>query len=252
MTAGLALFCLLATPPGAADPQAQLARGLDHYLHLQLSDAVVDLSAAADSLERSLPAGSAFEPFAKAISYLGASYVGLGDRASAEAAFLRLLRLRPDYQIDASVFPPEVVEAYGRAKVVAASLPREPAPAAGPPAEAAPPIVVAEVAPRGGAPAAAWVLGGIGVAALAGGAVSLGLGLSLASQDHPSGTGPAALHSITWAQAQTANTEGTVGVALLAAGGAAAVGALIWILLSPSGRPAEHASGPLSPLAWSF
>ncbi len=109
-------------PPSTALPAA-LARGhqaLDEgrrdYLNFEFANAVEKLTLAANFFEKGLAQYGDFDSFASAIGFLGASYLGLHEDASAESTFERVLHRRPSYQLDRSVFPPQVIAVFHRTR----------------------------------------------------------------------------------------------------------------------------------------
>src|SRR5262245_47090113 len=70
--------------------------------------------------------------------YLAASYYGLGDRASAKAQFMALVRRFPRVELDLGLFLPEVVDLFQEARAEVAREVPAPAPPVPPPTTAAP------------------------------------------------------------------------------------------------------------------
>ncbi|MHB1843704.1 MAG: PEGA domain-containing protein [Deltaproteobacteria bacterium] len=102
--------------PDVAPAEAALERGKDLYLNLKFKEAAVELASARDAFAQAFPQTGDFAPLAASIAYLGASQLGLGDEAGARATFRELCRLRPSHELDAEVYPPQVVSAFERAK----------------------------------------------------------------------------------------------------------------------------------------
>jgi hypothetical protein len=102
--------------PVLAEAQQALNEGRHDYLNFDFATAVQKLGQAANTFEKGLAQYGDFDSFAKAIGFLGASYLGLHDDAAAESTFRRLLHRRPDYQLDRSVFPPQVIAVFRRTR----------------------------------------------------------------------------------------------------------------------------------------
>jgi len=131
------------------------------------------------------------------------------------------------------------------AEAAKAAQPPPPAPAPAPsPAPAAAteaPAVHAEVAPHRKIPVAAWVLGGIGAAALLGGGYFAYEDVSQMSQNHQTTASdglPA--YSITYDQYQSAQYDAAVADTLFVAGGVLLLTAVIWAVATPG----HHAPPP--------
>ncbi len=118
------LALVLAEPSAAQEPQDLVRRGIQAYRDLDLPTAVglirrglavqgVDSLTEADRLE--------------ALSYLGAAEFVRGRTDSATAAFRRIVQLKPRFQLDPLVFPPELAGLYASVrrstKVVEAEVP---------------------------------------------------------------------------------------------------------------------------------
>jgi hypothetical protein len=126
---GLLAAALASAPPAQAQADRRAAAGASFqagrksYLRLQFPKAIVELSAAAADFEAALPESGDFESLAKALLLLGASQLGQHDNASAEAAFVRLLRRRPGYAPSVELYAPQVIEVFERARKTAQLAP---------------------------------------------------------------------------------------------------------------------------------
>ncbi|MHB1844364.1 MAG: hypothetical protein ACYCWW_05955 [Deltaproteobacteria bacterium] len=236
----LALLARAPTPGELAAARRALASGSHDYLELRFGEAVAALGPASRTFEAGLPA--TLTELDRAMALLATSYLGLGDRASAEATFVRLLHLQPDFLLDPVTFPPDAQSAFAAAKAAVDFHPQGPEPQRSPPpVQRAPPpkgrpVAAAALEQPASVSPGIYAVGGIGIASLIAGGIVGALALSLAGSDRVTASGGSLDHSLTLGQAQTANAEGVAAQILLAAGLGLTAGALAWDLVP--GRPA--------------
>jgi hypothetical protein len=102
----------------------ELDEGRALYLHLELGKAVERLQGAVAKLDAAFAETGDFAPLGEALTLLAASQLGLKDEAGARAAFLKLLELRPSFELDVNVYGPKVAEAFERARTAFRERPR--------------------------------------------------------------------------------------------------------------------------------
>ncbi len=101
-----------------------LERGKEHYLEFELEHASTSLEQAVAELESILKSLEVMSLLLEALAYLGATHLTLGDEEKAQAAFLELLRRRPDHRLDADTYGPRVLDAFEIARSTARQLSR--------------------------------------------------------------------------------------------------------------------------------
>src|SRR5438874_3805538 len=75
-------------------------------------------------LEPMRPSLRNYDPLTNLWLYTAVVAMNKNDKKGAQAAFTELARLRPDYHIDAAQFPPNVLEAFEKARAAEAKQPR--------------------------------------------------------------------------------------------------------------------------------
>lgn len=146
----LGMLCALFGPSAAlAKHDPRVVQAIDLYERGQFVKAKDLLVTLVDSPTL------AEEDHIQARSYLAASYYGLGDRASAKAQFLTLVRRYPRLELDPGVFLPELVDLFHAARMdVSSEAPPPPPPPAAPVVVAPPPAVAAPRPPVSAPPPA--------------------------------------------------------------------------------------------------
>jgi len=170
-----ALVCALVQAPVSSLAQQrdeQLELGVKQVEGGEFDAAVITL----DGVVRRLSAGGASsKELARAYTYLGITYLSLGQETSAKARFLEALKVEPGLKLDAKEFPPKVVQFFDQVKAqapapAAAAAAPTPAPARAPDKAAAPPATtttppVAAPEKKGGGSKVLFIVLGVGAAA---------------------------------------------------------------------------------------
>ncbi len=112
------------TPADAAQARAELAHARQLYLNLQLPEAIALTQRAVYTLEVALPETQELEPLAQALALLAACELEAGHRQEANAAWLRLLRYRANYEPDPAATTPRVRRSFTQAAAQGAKLAR--------------------------------------------------------------------------------------------------------------------------------
>jgi len=169
-----ALVCALVQAPVSSLAQQrdeQLELGVKQVEGGEFDAAVITL----DGVVRRLSAGGASsKELARAYTYLGITYLSLGQETSAKARFLEALKVEPGLKLDAKEFPPKVVQFFDQVKAqapAAEAAPPTPAPPHAPD-KAAAPVATTTTTPsaappekKGGGSKALLIVLGVGAAA---------------------------------------------------------------------------------------
>lgn len=110
--------------PDTAAATALLAEAKTLLGNVQARQAFKKLAAARAILEPLRPQLRDYTQFTQVLLYTAVVAMNLGDKRTAAAAFADLARLRPDFRIDSAEFPPNVVEAFDKARQAEAKQPR--------------------------------------------------------------------------------------------------------------------------------
>lgn len=111
-------------PPDISAALAQLATGRDQLISGQYKAAQRTLKGVLDKLDPLRPKLRDYTPIANTLLYTAVAAMNLNDKKAAAAAFGRLARLRPDFRVDPAEFPPNVIEAFQKARQVEDKVPR--------------------------------------------------------------------------------------------------------------------------------
>jgi hypothetical protein len=107
-----------------ASAREKLDQGRQHYLNLELADAIEALSGAVEDFDASAAALEDPSDLGEALLFLGASQVFEGHTRAARRTFARLHVQMPYLEPDPNLFNPDIIEEYARSAPRGARNPR--------------------------------------------------------------------------------------------------------------------------------
>ena len=111
-------------PPDVSEATRLLAEAKEQLSTGQNKQALKLIKAARAILDPARPQLRDYTPLTLALLYAAVAQTNLNDKKAAVAAFSDLARLRPGYQINPAEFPPNILEAFDKARQTEVRLPR--------------------------------------------------------------------------------------------------------------------------------
>src|SRR5207245_5370931 len=112
------------SPPDLTAVQAIIAKGKSEFVNFKFKEAEKTFKTARGRLISMQMSLRDYQPLIDSLLYLAVASMNTRQPKIADQMFAELARLRPDYRIDSSQFPPVVIKAFERMQQAAARIPR--------------------------------------------------------------------------------------------------------------------------------